>query len=187
MDLDQFKVINDTCGHIAGDELLRQLAVTLKGHVRESDTLARLGGDEFALLLECCRQEQAEKVAQGILEATTKFHFSWEGNPYDVGMSIGLVVFDHQTANRDEILVAADMACYQAKESGRNRVHVYRSGDQAIERRHGEMQWVSRIKQALDDDAFVLFCQEIEPLQGSDSVRSMEILIRLVENVRQPG
>lgn len=182
MDLDHFKLVNDTAGHFAGDELLRQLSVQLKSHVRESDTLARLGGDEFALLLENCRLDRAETVANHISKTIGEFHFTWDGKTYDIGMSIGLVIFDDQTSDHDEILRHADIACFQAKESGRNRIQVYSSDDKAMAQRHGDMQWVSRIKNAVKQDSLTLDCHVIQSLKQDDIIHSWEILVRLEEN-----
>ncbi len=127
MDLDQFKAVNDTCGHIAGDELLRQLSLLLRTRVRERDTLARLGGDEFGLLLECCRLEDAMVIAEEFREAVTGFRFIWQDKVFSIGISIGLAVIDRTNANLIEALSAADSACYTAKYGGRNRVHVYQN------------------------------------------------------------
>ena len=154
LDLDQFKVINDTCGHQAGDQLLRQLAVVLREKVRSNDTLARLGGDEFGLLLESCPLEQAHQIAEGIREAVANFRFVWQDKTFSVGVSIGMTPITSDARGVDEVLSAADVACYTAKDLGRNRVHVYLDGDSELLRRHNEMRWVSRIKQALEDERF---------------------------------
>ena len=182
MDLDHFKLVNDTAGHLAGDELLRQLSIRLKQLVRETDTLARLGGDEFGLLLENCNLEQAEAIAHKISIMMQEFKFSWEGKTYDVGMSIGVVLFDRKTVNHDEVLRHADIACYQAKDLGRNRIEIYSLENEEIAQRHGEMQWVQRIKTGLEEDNFLLFCQPILGLNNSDSSLNWEVLVRLNEN-----
>ena len=185
LDLDQFKVVNDTCGHVAGDELLRQVAALLKTKIRENDTLARIGGDEFALLLEACRLECARQVANEILKAVAEFRFVWQNKSFGVGISIGLVVINERHDNTEEIHSAADMACYMAKELGRNRVHVYMEDDVKLARRHGEMQWVSRIKEALDQDRFFLECQSIVPVMDDPSQQQRwEILVRMREGDR---
>ncbi|MEN8180514.1 MAG: EAL domain-containing protein [Pseudomonadota bacterium] len=182
IDLDQFKVVNDTCGHIAGDELLRQIANILTETARRTDMVARLGGDEFAILLEYCPTTQAIAIAEEIRTTLRNHRFTWDEKPFTVGASIGVVAFDESYSNLTEILSAADSACYAAKEAGRNRVHLYAEDDQAIEERYGEMQWVSRLRHALDEQRFVLFCQQIiqveSPLVNEDHI---EILLRLEE------
>jgi len=182
IDLDQFKVVNDTCGHIAGDELLRQIANLLTDTARRTDVVARLGGDEFAILLEYCPTSQAIKIAEELRATVRDFRFSWEGKPFTVGVSIGVVAFDESFKNFNQILSAADSSCYAAKEAGRNRVHLYADNDQTIERRYGEMQWVSRIRHALDERRLQLFCQSIIPLQGVEPHEEhIEILLRMIE------
>ncbi|MDJ0805300.1 MAG: EAL domain-containing protein [Gammaproteobacteria bacterium] len=180
IDLDQFKVVNDTCGHIAGDELLRQIANILTETARRNDMVARLGGDEFAILLEYCPSSQALTIAEDIRTTVRDHTFTWEDKPFSVGVSIGVVAFDESYNNLTEILSAADSACYAAKEAGRNRVHLYAEDDQAIEARYGEMQWVSRLRHALDEQRFVLFCQQIVDVQNLNVDKVyLEILLRL--------
>lgn len=164
LDLDQFKVINDTCGHVAGDELLRQLSEVLRSKVRHRDTLARLGGDEFGVLMEHCALRQAERVADTLRKTVEDFRFSWENKTFSVGVSIGLVPVVADSESVAAALSAADTACYMAKDQGRNRVHVYRAEDMELARRHGEMQWVARINQALEEDRFCLSAQPIRAL-----------------------
>jgi len=164
LDLDQFKVINDTCGHVAGDELLRQLSEVLRSKVRHRDTLARLGGDEFGVLMEHCALRQAERVADTLRKTVEEFRFSWENKTFSVGVSIGLVPVVADSESVAAALSAADTACYMAKDQGRNRVHVYRAEDMELARRHGEMQWVARINQALEEDRFCLSAQPIRAL-----------------------
>jgi diguanylate cyclase (GGDEF)-like protein/PAS domain S-box-containing protein len=161
LDLDQFKVVNDTCGHIAGDELLKQIADLLNQSARRNDTVARLGGDEFAILLENCPTERALNLAEEIRNTIREFRFTWEGKPFTLGVSIGVVAFDASFSALTQVLSAADGACYAAKDEGRNRVHLYAEDDQTIEQRFGEMQWVSRLRQALDEDYFTLYGQRI--------------------------
>ncbi len=191
LDLDQFKIINDTCGHIAGDELLKQLSVQLRRQVREGDTLARLGGDEFGVLLENCPLERAREVATKLLNAVTSFSFAWENRVFAIGVSIGMVVIDQKSANVESIMSAADMACYAAKEQGRNRIRLYLDGDVEIKQRRGEMQWVNRLKSALDENKFLLFRQAIVPLDENKSGanRRYEFLLRLKDgdDVILPG
>ena len=164
LDLDQFKVINDTCGHVAGDELLRQLSEVLRTKVRRRDTLARLGGDEFGVLMEHCVLRQAQRVANALRKCVEEFRFSWENKTFSVGVSIGLVPVTSESESVAGALSAADTACYVAKDQGRNRVHVYHPEDMELARRHGEMQWVARINQALEEDRFCLSVQPIRPV-----------------------
>ena len=182
VDLDQFKIVNDTCGHHAGDELLIQLTNYLKNTVRESDTLARLGGDEFGLLLVGCPLDKAKLVAENIRAMVEKFRFIWEDRVFRVGASIGLAAITPDTNGLEELLSAADSACYIAKEGGRNQVHVYRQNDQAIADRQGQMQWTHRIQSALEENRFELHFQTIMPIQESKLTQlSGEILLRMVE------
>lgn len=190
LDLDQFKVVNDTCGHLAGDKLLEQLAAYLKHSVRESDMLARLGGDEFALLLNFCPEEMAISIANKLLIAVSDFQFVWEDKSFSVGASIGVVFITDPDESASNVLRKADLACYMAKELGRNRIHVYADEDKELGERHGEMEWVSRLKQALDKDLFFLVAQPIVPLSGDQySSRRYEILIRLndKDKIIEPG
>jgi len=178
MDLDQFKVINDTCGHTAGDELLRQLAREMLVVVRKRDTLARLGGDEFGVLMEHCSLEQAHRVAEMLLNCIQNYQFSWNGQNFRVGISIGLVAIKSQSSNLTELLQQADAACYMAKDLGRNRIHEFHLNDTELAQRHGQMQWVGRINEALQQDHFRLFAQPIVPLKNS-SGEHYEILLRM--------
>lgn len=189
MDLDQFKVINDTCGHIAGDELLRQLGQLLQSTVRQSDTLARLGGDEFGVLMEHCSLEQAHRVAESLLESIQQYQFVWEGQYFHVGVSIGLVAITHETSSLIELLKQADSACYMAKDLGRNRIHEYHREDSGLAQRQGEMLWVNRISQALEENRFRLYAQPIVALDMSTK-KHYELLVRMVEEdgtIIQPG
>lgn len=184
LDLDQFKVINDTCGHVAGDGLLRQLATILKDKVRSRDSIARLGGDEFGVLMEHCSLEQGERVAKMLHEAVEAFRFSWEEAEFKIGVSIGLVPINESSVAVTEVLSAADAACYIAKDRGRNRIHIYRDDDADVAKRHGEMQWVTRINRALDEGQLLLYYQPIVPLTEHHSVASgpgerFEVLLRL--------
>ncbi len=181
LDLDQFKVVNDTCGHTAGDELLRQLGSTLKKSIRQSDVLARLGGDEFGILMQNCSLETAVLAAEEIKEIIHEFHFSWEESSFTVGVSIGVTSINKTSGDQIQLLKEADSACYAAKEKGRNRVHVFLPDDQELTIRHGEMQWVSKIHTALEEDRFCLFGQKIIglPDHSTDSGFHFETLIRL--------
>lgn len=182
LDLDQFKVINDTCGHVAGDELLRQLGDLLCDKVRRNDTIARLGGDEFGVLIEHCDQGQGLKIAESLRRNVEQFRFSWDEKTFTLGVSIGLVSIDVHSTNVPEIMSAADNACYAAKDSGRNRIQVYYDTDIEMSRRRGEMRWVSRINEALNDDSFYLVSQLIQPvLAAGNHGAHVELLIRMRE------
>ncbi len=180
LDLDQFKIINDTSGHVAGDELLRQLALLFQPHIRAEDTLARLGGDEFGILLDRCDTRRAERVAEQIRDAIAGFRFTWKERSFGVGVSIGLVMIGDSYLSMDEALSRADMACYAAKDRGRNRVHVYTEGDREIARRYNDMQWAARIRQGLEEGRFLLYRQAIQPLsERAVPCRCQEYLLRL--------
>ncbi len=180
MDLDRFKIINDTCGHTAGDELLRQLATLLRGTVRKQDALARLGGDEFGVLMENCTLEQARRVTELLESAVRDFHFGWDEHSFRISASIGLVTIDESSPNLGELLKRADAACYMAKDLGRNRTHVYHAEDTELAQRHGEMQWVARINRALEDNQYCLYAQPIVPLNDSGE-RHYEVLLRMID------
>ncbi len=181
IDLDQFKLVNDTCGHSVGDQLLMQVAKLLKGVVRNRDIVARLGGDEFAVILTDCSAEQARGVAQQICDRMDDFRFVHEDRRFRIGTSIGLVVLDSRWATTTAAMQAADTSCYAAKDAGRNRVHVWYETDQTMQARHGEIEWATRIEQALDEDRFTLHAQRIEPLQATRTALHAEVLIRLRE------
>lgn len=178
MDLDQFKIINDTCGHMAGDQMLLKVTRLFSNCMRESDILARLGGDEFGVLLEHCHVEQARQVAKKIHKEISLFRFSWEDNIFEVGVSIGIVSINDSVFNISDLLSAADSACYVAKERGRNRQHIYIPGDKALAQHHGQMKWYQRIQHAIDEDRFELYMQEIKPINDS-SPSHIEILLRM--------
>jgi diguanylate cyclase (GGDEF)-like protein len=179
IDLDQFKVINDTCGHAAGDELLRRLAQVLQHKVRASDSLARLGGDEFGALLAGCRVEDGRHIADNLLNAIQAFRFHWEGKTFSIGASIGLVPMGSDTATATEVLRLADLACYAAKDLGRNRVLVYEPNDSALTLRQGEMRWVSRLGEAIERDELTFHFQPIAPLSDRAEGFHYELLLRL--------
>jgi diguanylate cyclase (GGDEF)-like protein/PAS domain S-box-containing protein len=189
LDLDQFKVVNDTCGHAAGDELLKQLSFQLQQQVRGSDTLARLGGDEFGVLLHRCPLDKATEIARNLLTTIRSFRFVWHEKQFTIGASIGVVSVDGEMRESDA-MSKADLACYAAKEAGRNRLHVYEEHDEELAQRHSEMQWVSRINHALERNHFVLFYQTIAPLRATDEGRHFEVLVRMqdpVGNLIPPG
>lgn len=181
IDLDQFKLINDACGHTAGDVLLQQVSRLLTDSVRTRDTLARLGGDEFGILLDHCSPEQAQRVAQQICDRMEEFRFLHDGRRFRVGTSIGLVPVDSRWDTTAAVMQAADTSCYAAKEAGRNRVHAWFDTDAAMRTRHVEMQWTTRIEQALDDNRFVLFAQRIDALADGPHKLHAEVLLRMVD------
>src|SRR6185312_10137933 len=191
MDLDQFKVVNDTCGHAAGDELLKEIGGVLQSRVRASDTLARLGGDEFGLLLEGCSLERAQFIAADLLAAVGDFRFNRDAKVFAIGISIGLAPIMGEGCSSAEVLSRADTACYWAKDQGRNRVCVYRSGDSDMATRRREMGWVARITQALEEERFVLYHQSYLPLSDAAGSRPhLEVLLRMVDEkgeLVQPG
>ncbi len=179
LDLDQFKVVNDTSGHIAGDELLQEISSVIGSQIRQRDTLARIGGDEFAILMEHCNLVQAEHVAEKIRHEVESFRFRWEDNVYTIGISIGITAIDERLNNSTDALKKADLACYAAKDGGRNRVHVYQPDDSEMANREGEMVWVNEVRRALDEDRFCLFVQPIISLADAHAATSYEILLRL--------
>ena len=182
LDLDQFKLVNDSGGHAAGDELIRQVGTLLQEKLGEGDTLARLGGDEFGVLLENCPPERGVPIADEIRQAVREFRFSWSGLPFTVGGSIGLVTITEGDHTLAEVLRAADVACYVAKEKGRNRVHVYSVDDIEVSHKQGEMGWVARIQKALEEDRFRLFAQEIVSLNpGIGHGVHCELLLRMLD------
>ncbi len=181
VDLDQFKIVNDTCGHVAGDELLRQVSELFRTHVRESDTIGRLGGDEFGVLLDSCVIDQASGICEKLRDAVEAFRFTWDSKHFEIGVSIGLVPITRHSRSVTELLSSADAACYVAKDLGRNRLYVYRTGDDAVITHHGAMQWVHRINQALEENRFCLYCQRIVPLQNSGAAKRYEFLIRMLD------
>jgi diguanylate cyclase (GGDEF)-like protein/PAS domain S-box-containing protein len=182
MDLDEFKVVNDTCGHIAGDALLQQITTHLLSHTRRSDTLARLGGDEFALLLANCGLDSASHTADALCDAINNYRFVWEHQSFGVSASIGVVEIGPQSGTVTDLLSAADNACYVAKDLGRNRVHVFQPDDTALAKRQGEMQWLPRIRRALEQGQFRLFYQRIVPLSAAQEEQHCEILLRMLDD-----
>jgi diguanylate cyclase (GGDEF)-like protein/PAS domain S-box-containing protein len=178
LDLDQFKVVNDTCGHMAGDQLLAQLGTLLENKVRNADTLARLGGDEFGVLLEGCDIKSGEQIAESLRQTISDFRFVWEDKIFQVGVSIGLVEVASSSENSAAVMSAADAACYEAKDEGRNRVHVFQGGNKGSER-YGEMQWIARIHKAVEKNRLLLYRQNIVAVAGDTNVEHAEILLRM--------
>ncbi|WP_137896095.1 EAL domain-containing protein [Ramlibacter sp. 2FC] len=190
MDLDRFKIVNDSCGHQAGDQLLRQVAELIAGPIRGSDTVARLGGDEFGVILENCTVTRALPLAHEICRLLDEYRFTYEGQRFHVSVSIGLVSLHGRWQTTSAVRQAADAACYAAKEEGRNRVHVYREGEQGEQDMRGNLYWVQKLENALDDGHLRLYWQRIMPLKRSRSSGiKAEILLRLDDNgqVIAPG
>lgn len=182
VDLDRFKVINDTCGHVAGDELLRQVSTLFQMQCRKTDTLARLGGDEFGLVLYQCPVEQALKIVQAMTQSIQSFRFVWQDKTFNVGVSIGLVAINFHSKSLDSVMTIADAACYAAKNKGQNRIHIYQTDDGELAQQQSEVQWVERLNQALDNNQFCLYYQTIAPLTTKLAVEEhYEVLLRLVD------
>lgn len=182
VDLDQFKVVNDTCGHLAGDELLRQLGKRLQGLAGQRDVIARLGGDEFGLLLHDLPIEEATRVAESLCEAVAAYRFIWGERTFEVTASIGLCAINRSTLSAEEAMSAADAACYVAKDQGRNRTQLYFGGTTCTGKRQ-EMGWVPRLQKALDENRFELWQQHILDLSdGADAgAGHFEVLLRLID------
>jgi len=179
LDLDQFKIVNDTCGHVAGDELLRQLSKLLKQVLRKGDTLARLGGDEFGVLYLNCDMKKAASLADNLRREINDYKFNWNNKSFTVGVSAGVVRINKH-GHLNDILSSADSACYIAKDQGRNRIHCYSEEDSELMEHEGQMQWVHRIKEALDENRFVLYCQPIFNI-SLNKCNHYEILVRLID------
>ena len=180
LDLDQFKIVNDACGHNAGDALLKQIGSLLKSKIRWRDTLARLGGDEFGVLLESCTMDEALRSAEALRENIGDYRFTWDDRTFRLGVSIGVVPITAATDDVASLLSAADSACAAAKDAGRNRVYNYQENDIDLMKRRKEMQWAARISNALDENRFELFRQTIQPLQGNaEPGAHYELLIRM--------
>ncbi|UDL88369.1 EAL domain-containing protein [Mesorhizobium sp. PAMC28654] len=183
LDLDQFKLVNDTCGHAAGDQLLRQISLMLASELRPGDIFARLGGDEFGVLLLDCDADRAAGTAERLRVIVQDLHFTWEGRPLNTSASIGMVQITNAEITLEEVLRAADVACYMAKEKGRNRVQLHSDGDMALRERFGEMAWVQRLHAALEENRFQLHAQEIRPLDddAAEAGAHVEVLLRLTD------
>lgn len=181
LDLDQFKIINDTCGHAAGDELLRQVGGLIDEHLKTNDTLARLGGDEFAILMRNCALTEAVTAANEILDKIKKFQFMWKKSCFSIGVSIGVAEISNTSGNTSEVLIHADLACYAAKDLGRNRVHTYYDNDELLATRDGEFRWVNEIKEALNEDRFELYAQPIIALSDPHHKPVFEVLLRMLD------
>ncbi len=183
MDLNRFKIINDTCSHVAGDELLQQIGQLLLSSVRKRDSLGRLGGDEFGMLLENCPLEKAINIAEKLQSAIEDFRFSWQEQTFTLGISIGIAPVNRSTCDLASAMRAADSACYIARESGRERIQVADTGNRHLEERHGQMQWVPRLNRALEEDRFTLYFQPIVPCAvNRRQGRRIEILLRMIDD-----
>ncbi len=180
LDVDRFKVVNDNCGHAAGDELLRQLATLIKRSIRNSDLLARLGGDEFGILLTQCPVQSAERIADSIRLAVQGFRFVYGEKSFSQSVSIGMVPIDEQSSGLEQVLSFADTACFSAKEEGRNKIHIYDPVSSPAAIRHGEAKWVTHIRSALDEDRFVLYVQPIKSIGNTSDQEHVEVLIRML-------
>ena len=178
LDLDQFKVVNDTCGHLAGDELLRQLGELLRRHIRKNDFVARLGGDEFGVLISNCSLNEAFLACENLRDLVKDFRFAWEDRSFTIGVSIGISAINGSSGNAVKLLKEADAACYAAKDNGRNRVHVFRPDDEELAMRQGEMQWVEKIQQGLQQNRFCLYGQPIVAIAHHEEGLHFETLVR---------
>jgi len=178
LDLDQFKVVNDTCGHLAGDELLRQLGELLRRNIRKHDFVARLGGDEFGVLMGNCSLNDAFQACEHLRDLVKDFRFAWEDRSFTIGVSIGISAINSSSGNAVNLLKEADAACYAAKDNGRNRVHVFRPDDEELAMRQGEMQWVEKIQQGLEQDRFCLYGQPIVAIAHHEEGLHFETLVR---------
>ena len=179
LDLDRFKVVNDSCGHVAGDNMLREVAGLLKDAVRDSDTVARIGGDEFAMLLIGCPLEKARQIADDVCRAVTDYRFVWKDKIFNIDVSIGLVEIGRESGNAEEVMSAADSACYVAKQRG-GHVHVYSAHDEAVARHRGEIHWLQKLQGALKENRFELYSQPIVPVSAQiHDGPALEVLVRL--------
>ena len=180
MDLDRFKAVNDSCGHLAGDNMLKEVAGLIKEQVRDSDIVGRLGGDEFGAILIGCPIEKARQIATDICNAVADYRFVWKDKIFNIGISIGLVQITHVSGTIQDVMSAADSACYVAKQQGRGQVHVYSARDEAIARERGDIQWLRKLQSALHEDSFELAVQPIIAMGGGvESGPALEVLIRL--------
>ena len=187
MDLDRFKAVNDSCGHLAGDNMLREIAALIKEQVRDSDFVGRLGGDEFGALLIGCPIEKARQIATDICNAVADYRFVWKDKIFNIGVSVGLVEISHASGTLQDVMSAADSACYMAKQQGRGQVHVYSARDEAIARERGDIQWLRQLQTALHEDSFELAIQPIIAMSGRvDSGPAAEVLIRLHDSQSRP-
>jgi len=183
MDLDRFKAVNDSCGHLAGDNMLREVASLIKDQVRDSDFVGRLGGDEFGTLLVGCPLDKARQIAGDICNAVADYRFVWKDKIFNIGISIGLLEINQSSGNLQDTMSAADSACYVAKQRGRGQIHIYSARDEAIARERGDIQWLRQLQDALHESKFELAVQPIISTSGNDDTGpSVEVLIRLPDD-----
>jgi diguanylate cyclase (GGDEF)-like protein/PAS domain S-box-containing protein len=188
LDLDRFKVVNDTCGHTAGDNMLREVAAIIKDAVRDSDTAGRIGGDEFALLLVGCPLEKARQIADDVVRAVNEYRFVWKDKIFSIGVSVGLVEIGRGGGSIEDLMNAADSACYVAKKQGGVHVHVYSAREEANARQSGEIQWLQKLQGALRDNGFELYYQPIVHAQANvESGPALEVFVRLGAESGQPS
>jgi diguanylate cyclase (GGDEF)-like protein/PAS domain S-box-containing protein len=184
LDLDRFKIVNDTSGHLAGDSMLREVAKLLREAVRDSDTVARLGGDEFGLLLVGCPLDKARQIADDVCRSIATYRFVWHDRVFNIGVSIGLIEIGREAGSVEQLLAAADSACYVAKKEGAGRVSVYSSRDEALARNSGEIEWLHKLQSAIKDERFALYYQPIVSAYGNETAGpSMEVLLRMIDEV----
>jgi len=182
LDLDRFKIVNDTSGHLAGDSMLREVAKLLREAVRDSDTVARLGGDEFGMLLVGCPLDKARQIADDVCRSIAAYRFVWHDRVFNIGVSIGLIEIGREAGTVEQLLAAADSACYSAKKEGAGRVTVYSARDEALARSTGEIEWLQKLQTALKEERFTLYYQPIVSAYGADTIGpSMEVLLRMLD------
>jgi len=182
LDLDRFKIVNDSSGHLAGDSMLREVAKLLRDAVRDSDTVARLGGDEFGMLLVGCPLDKARQIADDVCRSVAAYRFVWQDRVYNIGVSIGLIEIGREAGTVEQLLAAADSACYVAKKEGAGRVSVYSARDEELARNNGEIEWLQKLQGAIKEERFTLYYQPIVAAYGSDAEGpSMEVLLRMID------
>jgi diguanylate cyclase (GGDEF)-like protein len=182
LDLDRFKAVNDTSGHMAGDNMLREVAALVKDAVRDSDTVARIGGDEFAMLLVGCPLEKAIQIAEDVSTAIRDYRFVWKDKIFAIGVSIGLVEVGRESGGLEDVLQRGGLGLLRREEQGHGHVHVYSSRDEAVARQRGEIQWLQRLQHALREGRFVLYTQPIIARGGDDTGPALEVLVRLADD-----
>jgi diguanylate cyclase (GGDEF)-like protein/PAS domain S-box-containing protein len=183
LDIDQLKIINDTCSHESGDALIKEVTELIHGCLRESDVLARLGGDEFGVLLKNCSLNGAAELVESMLSVIRDMRFSRCSRVFDVTASIGMAAIDSGSSSTTAVMIEADLACHAAKETGGDRFHIYHQGDQGLVRRHTEMQWVTKLTEAIKSDRLILYCQDIVPvLPNVNAGHHFEVLVRMIDD-----
>ncbi len=183
LDIDQFKVVNETCGHIGGDEFLRIVAELIQGKIHDTDLVARLGGDEFGIVLKDCSLTKAVEITNKLLASIKEHKFVWEEKRFHMGASIGVVMINENNCDLRTVLSCADSACYAAKEAGRNRIQIFQQEDEVLARRHGEIQWVTRINNAVEEDLFQVLYQPVVPIVPKKDVKlGCELLLRMIDD-----